>query len=66
MATNNGEQAHEWALTGILISRSAWDVQNELESGQLIQVLPDWKSEPAPIRMVFPTREFYLHALDYL
>lgn len=59
MATNNGEQAHDWALAGMgLIYRSFWDVKRELENGQLIRVLPEWQSEPAPIRILFPSREF--------
>lgn len=59
MATNNGEQAHDWALAGLgLVRRSIWDVKRELESGQLIHLLPEWQSEPAPIRIVFPSRQF--------
>lgn len=59
MATDNGEQAHEWALSGMgLIRRSIWDVRKELKSGQLIQMLPEWQSDSAPIRLVFPSRKF--------
>ncbi len=59
MATNNGEQAHDWALAGMgLIYRSIWDVKKELENGQLVHLLPEWQSEPAPIRLVFPSRKF--------
>ena len=59
MATNNGEQAHNWALAGMgLMYRSMWDVKTELENGQLIRVLPEWQSEAAPIRIVFPSRQF--------
>lgn len=59
MSTNNGEQAHDWALAGMgLINRSIWDVRRELEAGQLTRVLPEWQSEPAPIRIVFPSRQF--------
>jgi DNA-binding transcriptional LysR family regulator len=59
MATNNGEQAHDWALSGMgLVFRSIWDVKQELANGELIQLLPDWRSESAPIRIVFPSRQF--------
>ena len=59
MATNNGDQAHDWALAGIgIIRRSIWDVKKEIENGQLIHLLPEWQSEPAPIRIVFPSRQF--------
>ncbi|RYY75451.1 MAG: LysR family transcriptional regulator [Gammaproteobacteria bacterium] len=59
MATNNGDQAHDWAMAGVgLIRRSIWDVKKEIESGQLIHLLPEWHSEPATIRVVFPSRQF--------
>lgn len=59
MATDNGEQAHDWALAGLgLIRRSVWDVRDELANGTLVAVLPGWQSDPAPIRVVFPSRQF--------
>ncbi|HTF98168.1 MAG TPA: LysR family transcriptional regulator [Cellvibrio sp.] len=59
MATDNGEQAHDWALAGMgLIRRSIWDVQTNLHNGELQQVLPEWHSDDAPIRILFPTRQF--------
>jgi len=59
MATDNGEQAHDWALAGMgLIRRSIWDLKVNLERGELQQVLPEWESEESPIRVVFPSRQF--------
>jgi DNA-binding transcriptional LysR family regulator len=32
------------------------DVDNYLRSGRLIHVLPDWRSEPAPVCALYPSR----------
>ena len=57
--TDNGEQAHDWALAGLgLVRRSIWDVAVALESGHLIEVLPEWSSSSAPIQVIYPTRRY--------
>lgn len=57
--SDNGEQAHDWALAGLgLARRSVWDVAPELADGRLVEVLPDWTSASAPIQVVFPSRRF--------
>jgi len=59
LSTNNGEQAHSWSLAGLgLVRRSIWDVAHELVSGRLVRILPHWISEPAPLHIVFPSRQF--------
>lgn len=59
LTTDNGEQAHEWALAGLgLIRRSIWDVANDLATGVLVDALPEWTSEQAPLQIVFPSRRF--------
>lgn len=56
--TNNGEQAHDWAIAGLgLVRRSIWDVAPALASGSLIEVLADWSSDSAPIHVMYPTRK---------
>jgi len=56
LQTNNGEMATQWAMDGHgIILRSVWDVQPQLESGRLVQVLPGWSQE-ANIWAVYPTR----------
>lgn len=59
MVTDNGDQAHDWALAGLgLIRRSFWDVKNELGSGQLVEVLTDWSDDNVPIQVVYASRRF--------
>ncbi|MEQ5724895.1 LysR family transcriptional regulator [Providencia rettgeri] len=43
LTVNNGEVAKQWCLSGEgILLRSQWSVQPELQSGQLVQVLPQW------------------------
>lgn len=59
MVADNGEQAHDWALAGLgLVRRSVWDVAAELEDGRLVEVMPGWTGESAPIQVVFASRRF--------
>jgi LysR family transcriptional activator of dmlA len=59
LITDNGEQAHDWALEGLgLVRRSVWDVAPELTDGRLVEVLTDWTSHSAPILVVFASRQF--------
>ena len=54
--TNSGNIALDWTLQdkGILL-RSQWHVQSYLETGELVQILPDWY-QPADIWAVFIQR----------
>lgn len=43
LTVNNGSVAKSWCLDGGgILLRSVWDVKEEIESGRLVQVLPDW------------------------
>lgn len=56
--TNNGEQAHDWAIAGLgLVRRSIWDVAPALANGSLIEVLADWSSDSTPIHVMYPSRK---------
>lgn len=56
LSANNGEMVVQWAVDGRGIAlRSMWDVAPLLQSGQLVQVLPEWRQE-ANIWAVYPTR----------
>lgn len=56
-ATDNGELAHDWALAGFgLVRRSSIDVADELASGQLVEVLPQWAGARAPITVQYASR----------
>lgn len=57
-ATNSGEGVRQAALAGLGIStHSIWHVAEDLASGRLVQVLPDYPVETTAIYAVFPHRE---------
>ncbi|MCE0463296.1 LysR substrate-binding domain-containing protein [Pseudomonas uvaldensis] len=56
LSSNNGEIVSRWALSGAgIILRSLWDVKPMLQSGQLVQVLPD-HFQSANVWATYPTR----------
>ncbi|GKQ55358.1 LysR family transcriptional regulator [Bradyrhizobium sp. Ce-3] len=69
---DNGEVAHDWAVDGAGLIMKSWvDVAPDLASGRLVQVLPDWRSDPAPVCALFaqgrqmPTRvRLFLDAIS--
>ncbi len=68
---DNGEIAQDWALAGCGLILKSWIyVAADLAAGRLVQVLPEWESEPAPVCALFlrhhqmPTRvRLFLDAL---
>lgn len=67
VSSNDGDVSVQWALQGKgVLLRSEWDIQQELKTGVLVRVLPDWAGAPADIFAVCPyanpmpakTREF--------
>ena len=56
LSTNNGEIAVQWAVDGRgIVLRSLWDVGPLLQSGKLVQVLPEVRQE-ANVWAVYPSR----------
>lgn len=56
MNTNNGAVAKLWCLKGQgIMLRSAWNVKEEIDTGKLVQVLPDYTQE-ADIHAIYSTR----------
>ncbi len=56
LSANHGEMVVQWALDGYGIAlRSRWDVQQHLQPGRLVQLLPEWRQE-ANVWAVYPTR----------
>lgn len=48
------------ALTGLGVAIvSAWAVREELASGRLLHLTPDWLAEPLPIYIIYPPARFY-------
>lgn len=57
LATNDGEIAVSWALDGHgILMRAEWDIRRYLQSGRLIQVLPQYHTPDADIHAVYPER----------
>jgi DNA-binding transcriptional LysR family regulator len=56
LRSDNGEVAHDWALGGYGLIMKSWvDVEADLRAGRLIHVLPEWRSDPAPVCALFPS-----------
>lgn len=56
LAANDGSIVRFWALDGHgIMLRSIWDVSDELLSGKLVHILPDYWQE-ADIWAVYPSR----------
>jgi DNA-binding transcriptional LysR family regulator len=52
--TNDGEAAHTLALAGGgIVQKSIWDVGDDLGSGHLVRVLPDYAIPAAPLQAVY-------------
>ena len=57
--TNSGEGIRQAALAGLGISNhSVWHVENDLQSGQLIQILPHIQVQSTAVYAVIPHRNF--------
>ena len=57
LSTNDGEIAVKWALDGHgILLRAEWDVAAYLQSGRLVQVLPQYVTPDADIHAVYPQR----------
>lgn len=58
LATNHGEVAVDWALSGQgIVLRSQWDVASYLRSGDLVRVLPEWCGMDADIYATYLQRD---------
>lgn len=54
LSTNDGSSALAWALDGHgLLIRSEWEIARHLKAGELVQVLPEWRTPSADIYLVF-------------
>jgi LysR family transcriptional regulator, transcriptional activator for dmlA len=57
LSSNSGELVRDWCLDGRgIMLRSLWDIAPQLESGQLVRVLPDWCMPDADIHWLAPYR----------
>jgi DNA-binding transcriptional LysR family regulator len=55
---SDGQVLHSWCLAGMGIAwRSTWEVENDIRSGKLVEVLADFAAPPNGIYGVFPQRK---------
>ena len=55
---SDGQVLHAWCLAGYGIAwRSTWEVESEIASGQLVELLGDYAAPPNGIYAVFPQRK---------
>lgn len=58
LTTNDGEIAVDWALDGHgILMRAEWAIERYLESGRLVQVLPQYLTPDADIYAVYPQHQ---------
>ena len=57
LSTNDGEIAVNWALSGHgILMRAEWDIRRYIQTGQLVELLTDFRTPPADIYAVYPIR----------
>lgn len=53
--SNNGDVIRDWALAGYgICMKSRWEIEKELEEGQLIELLTDFQPQPVTISAIYP------------
>ncbi|MAI90343.1 LysR family transcriptional regulator [Ponticaulis sp.] len=58
VTSTDGEVVHTVALKGGgVVLKSAWDVIDDIRSGKLVRVLPDWWGRPKALRALLPMRK---------
>ncbi len=58
LVSNDGTVARQWALDGLgLLIRSEWHVTEDLKSGRLVEVLPEYKLPDADVVALFGFRQ---------
>jgi DNA-binding transcriptional LysR family regulator len=58
-SVDDASLAREWAIAGAgIILKSVLDSREDLTSGRLLQLLPDWDTEPYPLHVLLPSGRF--------
>ena len=56
LRSNSGQVVLDWALAGCGLAMNSWvDVETDQRAGRLVHVLPEWRSDPAPVCVLFPS-----------
>lgn len=65
LGSSDGEVVHAAALAGAgIVMKSSWDVIDDLASGALVRVLPQWQGPPRALRLLFPTKQHRPERVD--
>lgn len=57
LLSRSGALTHAAALSGVGLAKlSAWELLDDIRSGRLVRVLPEWKGAPNSIQIVYPAR----------
>ncbi len=57
LTTNDGSLAVQWALDGHgILLRAEWDIRHHLAQGQLVQLLPHYRTPDADIYAIYPAQ----------
>lgn len=58
-SVDDASLAREWAVAGAgIVFKSALDMRQEMANGSLVQLLPDWDTEPYPLHALLPSGRF--------
>jgi DNA-binding transcriptional LysR family regulator len=58
LSSNDGEVVRSWALAGLgIMQRSEWSVFEDIKTGRLVRVLPDFKMPSAPVVALVSNRD---------
>lgn len=61
LTTNDGGIAVQWALDGLgILLRAEWDVRKHLTQGELVELLPQYRTPDANIYAVYPAQHQHL------
>lgn len=65
VTVNNAEALIACCLAGLgMIQVPAYDVQQQLRAGELVEVLPEWRAEPMPMTLLYQHRRHFSHRLQ--
>lgn len=57
VSSNDGDIVRSWGVAGLgIIVRSEWDVADNLRSGDLVRILPEWRLPPADVLILLGSR----------
>ncbi|CAI2790515.1 D-malate degradation protein R [Serratia grimesii] len=60
LSTDSLYAVRKAALNGVGVAMlSSWVVKQDLEQGRLIALMPDWRSAPLPIYLLYPYASYY-------